>query len=463
MTTSMHTGFARVTVVAPRARVDVSLPQSATIADLLPQLLHLVGEDPADRDAAPSEWVLTRVGDTAVDTGRTVEALGVRDGEMLYLTPRTEEPPPPVFDDVAEAVAHIAVSKHGRWDALTTRRVGLTATVALLLLGAGVVAGSGGGWVASLIAFAMVLVLIGGGSALARAGGDAVTGAVLGGPALAYAFAGGLVLLTPAEGIAATGRAQLVIACAALTMFGVICAAAIGDFIPLFLALATSGAIGAVAGALAMVSGASAAGVAAATAAVVLALTPMLPLLSLRLAGLTMPALPADATDFRRDEEAMPEAKTLKQTELGDEYMAAMLGAVAGVLVVCQLLLIAEGTILAVALCAVLATTLLVRSRVYPARAQRLVLLVGALLGGTAVIVGLAVAAPPAIRLLGILTGLVVGAGVALLLGLLPPHKRRSPYWGRLLDIFEILVLLSIIPLALGVLGLYQYARALSG
>lgn len=463
MTTSMHTGFARVTVVAPRARVDVSLPQTATIADLLPQLLHLVGEDPANRDAAPSEWVLTRVGDAAVDTGRTVEALGVRDGEMLYLTPRPEEPPPPVFDDVAEAVAHIAVSKRGRWDPLATRRVGLVATLVLLLLGAGVVAGSGGGSIASLISFALVVLLIGGGSALARAGGDAVAGAVLGGTALAYAFAGGLVLLSPDAGVAATSRAQLVVACAALTMFGVICAAAIGDFIPLFLAIATTGGIGAVAGTMAMVSGASGAGIAAATAAVVMALTPVLPLLSLRLAGLTMPALPADATDFRRDEESMPEARTLEQTELGDEYLAAMLGAVSAVLVVCQLLLILHGTVLAVVLCAALATTLLLRSRVYPARGQRVVLLVGALLGGSAVIVGLAVAAGPALRLLGLLTALVVGAGVALLIALLPPHKRRSPYWGRLLDIFEILVLLSIIPLALGVLELYQYVRSLSG
>lgn len=463
MTTSMHTGFARVTVVAPRARVDVSLPQTATIADLLPQLLHLVGEDPADRDAAPSEWVLTRIGDAAVDTGRTVEALGVRDGEMVYLTPRAAEPPPPVFDDVAEAVAHIAVSKPGRWDPTATRRVGLVATLVLLLLGAGVIGGSSGGWIASAASFTLAIVLVAAGSALARAGGDAVAGAILGGSSMAYAFAGGLVLLTPDAGVLATGRAQIVVACAALTMFGVIGAAAVGDFIPLFLALATLGGVGAVAGILAMVSGASSAGVAAITAAVVMALTPVLPLLSLRLAGLTMPALPADATDFKRDEESMPEARTLEQTKLGDEYLAAMLGAVSAVLVICQLLLIAHGTVLALVLCAVLATSLLLRSRMYPARAQRIVLLVGALLGGTAVVVGLAVAAGPSVLLAVLVVGLAVGAGVALLIALLPPHKRRSPYWGRVLDIFEILVLLSIIPLALGVVELYQYVRGLSG
>ncbi|MQA84696.1 MAG: type VII secretion integral membrane protein EccD [Streptosporangiales bacterium] len=463
VTTSMHTGFARVTVVAPRARVDVSLPQSATIADLLPQLLHLVGEDPADRDAAPNEWVLTRVGDAAVDTGRTVEALGVRDGEMLYLTPRGEQPPAPVFDDVAEAVAHVAMSKEGRWEPVATRKVGLVAGLIMLLLGAGVVAGSGAGWAGSLLAFTLAILLIGVGSGLARAGGDAVAGTVLGGAALGYAFAGGLVLLTPEEGMAAAGRAQLVVACAALVMFAVIAAAAIGDFLPLFLAAATAGGIGGIAAIIAMISGAPAQGIAAATAAVVMAFTPLLPLLSLRLAGLTMPALPADATDFRRDEESLPEPGTLEQTALGDEYLAALLGAVAAVLVVCQWTLMSSHSLIAGVLAAVLALALLLRSRVYPARTQRYVLLVGSMLGGASVIVGLAFVMSPALRLLLVVTAVVAGAGIALLLGLVYSHRRPSPYWGRALDILEILVLLSIIPLALGALELYQYFRALAG
>lgn len=463
MTTSMHTGFARVTIVAPRARVDVSLPQTATVADLLPQLLHLVGEDPADRDAAPSEWILTRVGDPGVDTGRTVESLGVRDGEMLYLTPREEEPPPPVFDDVAEAVAHVAVTKRGRWSDTSTRRASLVATIVLFMLGAAVVIGSGTGPIGSAIALLLAVLLLGGGSALSRAGGDAAAGAVLGGCAVAYAFAGGLVLLSPGALIGENPHAQLVVGCAAMTMFAVIAAAAVGDFVAIFLAAAGVGGIGTLASLFGMVTGASGAGLAAGAAAAVLCCTPALPLLSLRLAGLTMPALPADATDFRRDDESLPDTGTLRQTELGDQYLAAMLGTVAAVLVVSQWLLIAYGSVLAVSLAAALTLTLLLRARVYPATAQRVVLLGGALLGGAALVLGLATMVPPALRLMGVLTGLVAAGGLALLTGLLADRRRRSPYWGRVLDIAEVVVLLSIIPLALGVLELYQYVRGLSG
>lgn len=57
-----------------------------------------------------------------------------------------------------------------------------------------------------------------------------------------------------------------------------------------------------------------------------------------------------------------------------------------------------------------------------------------------------------------------VAAGAALLAGiaLVIPRKGLSPFWGRLLDLTEAAVLLSLVPLALAVLDVYARARALT-
>ena len=48
------------------------------------------------------------------------------------------------------------------------------------------------------------------------------------------------------------------------------------------------------------------------------------------------------------------------------------------------------------------------------------------------------------------------------------PGRRLSPYWGRAADLFEVFVLLGIVPLALGAVGVYEailnlFWRAASG
>jgi hypothetical protein len=50
-----------------------------------------------------------------------------------------------------------------------------------------------------------------------------------------------------------------------------------------------------------------------------------------------------------------------------------------------------------------------------------------------------------------------VGAGMWL------PGHRSSPFWGRAAEIVDLTLVISLIPLALGVAGLYSYIRGLSG
>lgn len=59
-------------------------------------------------------------------------------------------------------------------------------------------------------------------------------------------------------------------------------------------------------------------------------------------------------------------------------------------------------------------------------------------------------------------SSIAIGAAVIVGVGLIVPTKGVSPFWGRLLDMFEGLVLLSLLPLALAVLEVYAAARSMT-
>ena len=58
---------------------------------------------------------------------------------------------------------------------------------------------------------------------------------------------------------------------------------------------------------------------------------------------------------------------------------------------------------------------------------------------------------------------LVVGAAVLVGAGMWLPAHRASPFWGRAAEILDLALVISLIPLALGVTGLFGYVRGLSG
>ena len=53
-------------------------------------------------------------------------------------------------------------------------------------------------------------------------------------------------------------------------------------------------------------------------------------------------------------------------------------------------------------------------------------------------------------------------AGLLTAIGLIIPRKGLSPFWGRLLDLTESALLLSLVPLCLAVLDVFARARALT-
>ncbi|MFI7434379.1 type VII secretion integral membrane protein EccD [Micromonospora haikouensis] len=451
-------GLSRVTIVAPRTRMDLALPADVPLADLLPTLLRYAGEDLADEGVRHGGWSLARLGGQPLDGGRTAAQLGVRDGEVLYFNPRAAAAPEIVFDDVVDAVATATNQRPGSWQVSTTRSFAVLFAAAALSAGALAALFAGPPQLPGAIAALLVAVaLLVGAAVLSRAAGDSRTGAVLALVGLGYAAVGGLLVLAGDRGLGELAAPHVLLAATAVVVFGAVAALAVGDRLPLFFgAVAVGGAVGfgAVVG-LAFSVGAPAA--AAVVATVAFATLPALPMAAYRLARLPVPSIPTGPDDLKTDTETVDGRSVLRRSERADEFLTGLLWTVALLVLGGEVVLALDGRLPAVLLCLVLALLSLLRARPFLGRGQRVPVLLAGSLGLGLTAAATFAAGGAAVRLGVVLGGLVVAAVVSLVYGLTVAGKRISPVWGRLLDIVEVLLIISLVPLAVWVCGLYGW------
>ena len=460
MTAPVGTGLARVTISTPKRRIDVALPEDVAVAELLPSLLAHAGEGAADDGERHGGWVLHTATGTRLVGGRNLAGQGVRDGDVLHLVPGRSEWPELEYDDVVEAIASGA-RRHGRsWGAPATRRCALAVGAIALSLGAlGILAG-GPPWAlpgALSLGVALVLVVIG--TVLARAAGDAVAGACVAGPALLYAFLGGLVLIAP-EGVHLDelGAADLLLGSVTLGAAGLIGYFGVGARGRASVAGIAAGLLGLLGGLLGVLTGMSTGGIAAIVLTVAITLLPTYPLLSMRIGKLPMPALPQRTEEMLRDDPVPQRSEVFAAVARADEVLTGLLLAVGAVTVVCvgMLLTAVEGTP-RVAVATIASLALLMRGRLFPTPRQRLPLLVGGTAGLAMLFAGFALVTS---YLVTVPVALVVGAGV-LTAGLLYSRRDPSPYIGRFADILDVLLLVSLLPVACLLTGFYGYVQGL--
>jgi type VII secretion integral membrane protein EccD len=454
-------GLARITVRAPRRRVDLAVPHQVPLAELLPDLLRRAGEaaDGYDPSAVPpvGGWILRR-GDGTPLTGDTALAhQGVRDGDVLYLVPGGLAWPEPVYDDVVEEIAADARA-HGRpWDAGAARVAALVAAAAVLLAGAGLVATPGWSGAAGLAAFVAAGLLLTGGL-VSRALGDGVTGAVAGGLAGPYAAVAGWQVAGSGSDVTAD---RLLVAASAVLFASVVGAVAVGSGRPVFVGGAVAGLSGAAA---ALVSFPLDPSGAAAVLAVVLVLAiGLVTPLAVRVAGVPVPLVTADPDLLA--EERRPDRTALRAAVgRADDVLAGSLLGIAVTAVGCVAVLAARGGLAGPLLGGLTAAALLLRARLFPAIAARLPLLAGGFGGLGLVAVFWFVDAGPGTRLAAATAALVVAA--ALLVAAASARRRPaapSPYLGRLVEVLDVVVMVALAPLAFAVLGLYAWVRTLAG
>lgn len=453
----------RVTVLTPEHRFDVSLPAQTPLAYLLPTLLRQAGPEIVEQARLTGGWVLQRFGGWPLDVEQSAAALGVAEGEVLYLRPRREELAPPVFDDVVDAVGWTLDNAAARWSPAATRGWSLGFGGVLLVAGAAAstAVGANSRTAAAGVAAAVAVLLILAAGTVSRAWDDAVTGTLLGGCSAAYALAAGYTAaaLHPHAGAPAAGS-RLAAGMAAALLATAFAALAVGGGEPVFLAVAISTALGTAAGLIAPHT--SAAGDAAVVACAAYLLLPLIPATAYRLARLPRPFLPTKADELRQARAALPGAELATRTLVAQRYISSLTAVVALVSVVAAAVA-ARGSGWAPPAFAVIAAVLpATRARTFVGRAQRGWLLAGSAAAVAALVAGLQPRLSGA-GVAAVIVGPAVIAAIAVLSLAVKPERSVSPAASRWLDAAEVAIVIAAVPLTLQILGAYSALRSAAG
>ncbi|MEV6487416.1 type VII secretion integral membrane protein EccD [Actinoplanes sp. NPDC051633] len=470
----MSVGLARVTISAPQRRVDVALPEHVPLAELLPEVLRHAGEGLADDGERHGGWLLRRTDGVALATAQGLFPQGVRDGEVLHLVPARDEWPELEYDDVVEAIADGARRRGTVWSPASTRTATLLAAAVLLGLGLLAVLAAGPAWTgAAYVALGVALLLMLAGVTASRAYADARAGAALGACALPFAFAGGAVLVATGPGdkvgvfspLAWLGGPELLSGAVALLLFAAVTGAGVAAGLRIFAAAVTVGLLAAVTALVSFLT--TAAGAAAVLISILVCGIGMLPLMAIRLGKMPTPpvTLPTGSgaegftaapsggtTDLAR--ERPDRATVFAAVTRTEELLTGMLLGHAVLAAGAFLVLATSGSLSSRILMAVTSAALLLRSRLFVTLRQRVPLVFGGLFGVAALGADLLAGAGMAMRL-GVSAAAVLLALATVAAGATYSRKPPSPYLGRAADMLDTLVVVSVIPVACAVVGLY--------
>jgi type VII secretion integral membrane protein EccD len=455
-TSAGASGLVRVTVASGTRRVDLVLPGSVPVAELVPELARTVGL----LDAATvygGYRVVTQDGRRLEsDAGLIIQ--GVEDGGLLTVSAGADDPPPRVYDDVVEAMADAVERDLSPWEPAAGRRTALTAAALLMVLGAAAlllqrdsdsgVAGAATAIIAALLVVAAV--------SLGRAQHERDASLAMAWMGCAYAAVAGL-LLVPDGSVFGSPMAA---AGAGAAIAGVVCLVGLGEGRPLVTPAIVVGSILTVAGLVLEATGGSAderMADAAALFAIVLVLVVV--------AGSVLPWLAIGATrtrveqlyshaDITEEPDPIDPEVVREDAVLGHEILVAVSATVGTLLVLTAPLAVSLGwwgTLLAVAACLVV----MLRTRQYRSGTQVLVGLASGVLGLALTAAALLWLHPdhrPAVAV-----ALAVSGAVLLAATLIPstPSVRR----GRIGDVAEIATLVALLPLLVMAVGVFDRVR----
>ncbi|UXY32594.1 type VII secretion integral membrane protein EccD [Streptomyces sp. HUAS TT20] len=437
--------LSRVTLVGERRRIDLVLPAREPVGLLLPEILRLLDDRVGERPEL--RHLLTPDG-SALDHGSTLEAAGVRDGAVLRLVRAEDAPSAPVVHDVSDEVAEDLGGRSWRWGPGSRHITAGLATV---------------GWAGAAALFARTAYdpSVVAGALLAVAVVAALAGALLGrarqrrGLVATLLCSAGVLGMMGVSSLADGRGWSAAPHVAALASVGVVTLVLLGWFT----ALGRGGLVGAAAvgvtvlgweGVVAVQSGAGMAGqqarvgaVLAVASVVVLGLLPRLALMASGLAGL----------DDRR-----AGGVSVSRYQVSAALAAAHRGLVLATVAVTVSAALAvmwalrAPTVWTVPLAVVTAVVMMLRARAFPLIAE----VVGLLAGGALVAVRLlwvwverSGAAGPALVVLAVLAVLPLAVLVV------QPAEHVRVRLRRAGDLLESVGVIALLPLLIGVFGVY--------
>lgn len=437
--------LSRVTLVGERRRVDLVLPAREPVGLLLPEIMRLLDDRAEGR---PASRQLVTVDGSALDHDSTLETAGVRDGAVLRLVRAEDAPPAPVVHDVTDEVAENLGHRAWVWGPAARRVTSGAASVAWVV-------------VAALFARARYDDSVVAAALLVAAGAAAVAGAVLGrvrrhGLAATLLCAGGALgvlgvwSLVDVVGGSSAGALRL----AGVAAVGVLVLALLGLFTPLGRGgIVGAGAVAATAvgweAVVALQSGAGTveqqARVGAVLGVVCVVVLGVLPRLALMASGLS-------GLDDRRAG-GVSVSRHQVSTALTAAHRGLVLATItlAGSAAAAAVLALRDPSVWTVPLAALVAVVLALRARAFPLVAE--------------VVVLLAAAAGVVVRLLTVwaerssaaapLAVLVVLAVLPLVVLAVQPAEHVRVRLRRVGDLLESVGVIALLPLLVGVFGVY--------
>ncbi|MFF2525164.1 type VII secretion integral membrane protein EccD [Streptomyces liangshanensis] len=465
MSDNQVAGLCRLTVRAPARSIDLAVPADVPVADLLPAILGYAGDGLEESGIEHGGWVLQRLGGAPLDEERTLESFDLRDGETVYLRPRTESLPEVHLDDLVDGISTTMLGRPYGWSPEAGRRLLRGLAVALLLTGLLVLVLPGGSTAPrALCAAGAGLLLLAGAAAASRAVGDAGAAAALGAMVAPYlALAGWLLTGGDLDGphpYEVLGP-RLVAASAAAAGGAVLALAVVASFAALFLCLAVVSVFGALAGVLMITADLPPEHTAGIVALAAVVLGAFVPSLSFRMSGLRMPPLPTNAQQLQEGIEPHATAAVAARAVVADGWMTSLYGAVGLVCAGSLTLLVHRTDLPEVVMAIALVVLLALHARGLGHVWQRLSLVLPAVWGTLLLVFTGAQGDTPSGRLLTVAALLGATALVAILSWTVP-GRRLVPYWGRAAELLHSTAAISLLPLALWVLGVYGALRGMN-
>ncbi|MFF1463058.1 type VII secretion integral membrane protein EccD [Streptomyces sp. NPDC058330] len=466
MTDTQVAELCRLTVRAPAKSIDLAVPADVPVADLLPAVLGYAGDNLEEAGIDHGGWVLQRLGGEPLDEERTLDSYGLRDGDTLYLRPRTEALPEVHLDDLVDGISTTMRDHPFGWTPKVSRWVLLGIAVAVLIGGMVVLAWPGGSALSrAVFATATGLLLLAGAGAASRAVGDAGAGAALGfmvGPYLA--LAGWLLPGGALSGPHAyeTLGARLLAAGAAAAGGAVLALAVVAAFAALFLGVAVVSVFAALAAVLLITTDLAPVHAAGILAVLAVVLGAFVPSLAFRMSGMRMPPLPTNAQQLQEGIEPHATSVVAARAVLADGWMTSLYGAVGVVGAGCLVTLARERELAEIIMTVALSLLLVLHARGLGNIWQRMSLVVPGVAGLLLLVLVAAPAASPGYRLVTA-AGLLAATAALAIAAWTVPGRRLVPYWGRAGELLHSALAVSVLPLALWVLGVYSTLRSING
>jgi len=442
-------GLVRVSVSSGSRRVDLVLPGSVPVAELVPELARSVGL--LDAATVYGGYRVATAGGRVLDGGSGLVVQGVGDGGLLTVTAGVDERPPRVYDDIVEAMTDVVERDLAPWSPASGRRTALTAATLLMALGGVALFVQHDSLLAGVAAGVVAVALVAGAAVLSRAQHEPEAAVAVAWMGAGYAALGAL-MLTLRDGQPFFGTA---LACAGggALVAGLVSVVGLGEGRVLTIPPAVVGAVALATGLLLHTFDVDPAVLLTTTLALVVLAGSVFPWLALGMTGTRVDELfsPADIT---ADPDEIDPARVGADARIAHQILVATSTTVGVLLVLVAPLAVSlglAGTLLAVDACLVV----MLRTRQYRTGTEVLVGLGSGILGLAAVALSLLWLHPEWRPTAAVV--LAAAGAVLLALTLLPgvPSLRR----GRLGDLAESATLLGLLPLLVLATGVYSSIR----